>query len=54
VEQGVPAGPGGDKYRAFFETTVLATDTANYDKRLVGYALLQEFVTDSSTAARRC
>ncbi len=36
----------GDKYRAFFETTVLATDTANSDKRLVGYALLQEFVSD--------
>jgi len=36
-----------DKYRAFFETTVLATDTANPDKRLVGYALLQEFVGDS-------
>jgi hypothetical protein len=36
-----------DKYRAFFETTVLATDTANPDKRLVGYALLQEFVSDS-------
>jgi hypothetical protein len=35
-----------DKYRAFFETTVLATDTANSDKRLVGYALLQEFVSD--------
>ena len=31
-----------DKYRAFFETTVLATDTENPDKRLVGYALLQE------------
>jgi len=36
-----------DKYRAFFETTVLATDSANSDKRLVGYALLQEFVSDS-------
>src|SRR6516162_3899163 len=36
-----------DKYRAFFESTVLATDTANPDKRLVGYALLQEFVSDS-------
>ena len=35
-----------DKYRAFFETTVLATDSANADKRLVGYALLQEFVSD--------
>jgi len=36
-----------DKYRAFFETAVLATDAANADKRLVGYALLQEFVSDT-------
>jgi hypothetical protein len=35
-----------DKYRAFFETTMLATDSMNADKRLVGYALLQEFVRD--------
>ena len=35
-----------DKYRAFFETSVLATDPANPDKRMVGYALLQEFVAD--------
>ncbi len=35
-----------DKYRAFFETSVLATDPSNSDKRLVGYALLQEFVAD--------
>src|SRR6266567_2339548 len=35
-----------DKYRAFFETSVLATDPTNRDKRLVGYALLQEFVQD--------
>lgn len=35
-----------DKYRAFFETSVLATDPTNADKRLVGYALLQEFVDD--------
>lgn len=35
-----------DKYRAFFETSVLATDPSNSDKRLVGYALLQEFVQD--------
>ncbi len=41
-----------DKYRAFFETTVLATDTANYDKRLVGYALLQEFVTDAEYSSK--
>ena len=35
-----------DKYRAFFETSMLATDATNADKRLVGYALLQEFVRD--------
>ncbi|HET8724108.1 MAG TPA: hypothetical protein VFM53_07850 [Anaeromyxobacteraceae bacterium] len=35
-----------DKYRAFFETSMLATDSQNADKRLVGYALLQEFVRD--------
>jgi hypothetical protein len=35
-----------DKYRAFFETSVLATDPSNPDKRLVGYALLEEFVED--------
>lgn len=35
-----------DKYRAFFETSVLATDPTNADKRLVGYALMQEFVDD--------
>jgi hypothetical protein len=35
-----------DKYRAFFETCMLATDPTNADKRLVGYALLQEFVRD--------
>ena len=35
-----------DKYRAFFETAILATDATNPDKRLVGYALLQEFVQD--------
>jgi len=42
----------GDKYRAFFETTVLATDTANADKRLVGYALLQEFVGDADYSSK--
>lgn len=36
-----------DKYRAFFETSALATDTTNPDKRLVGYALLNEFVNDA-------
>ena len=41
-----------DKYRAFFETTVLATDTANADKRLVGYALLQEFVSDADYSSK--
>jgi hypothetical protein len=35
-----------DKYRAFFETSALATDTNNADKRLVGYSLLKEFVED--------
>jgi hypothetical protein len=35
-----------DKYRAFFETSALATDTNNPDKRLVGYSLLKEFVED--------
>jgi hypothetical protein len=35
-----------DKYRAFFETSLLATDETNRDKRLVGYALLEEFVSD--------
>lgn len=35
-----------DKYRAFFETSMLATDSVNADKRLVGYALLQEFIRD--------
>ncbi len=35
-----------DKYRAFFETAALATDPQNPGKRLVGYALLQEFVQD--------
>lgn len=35
-----------DKYRAFFETSALATDTGNADKRLVGYTLLKEFVSD--------
>lgn len=41
-----------DKYRAFFETTVLATDTVNADKRLVGYALLQEFVSDDEYTSK--
>jgi hypothetical protein len=41
-----------DKYRAFFETTVLATDTTNPDKRLVGYALLQEFVSDAEYSSK--
>jgi hypothetical protein len=35
-----------DKYRAFFETSALVTDGKNPDKRLVGYALLKEFVDD--------
>jgi hypothetical protein len=35
-----------DRYHVFFETSVLATDADNPDKRLVGYALLKEFVAD--------
>jgi hypothetical protein len=35
-----------DKYRSFFDSSLLATDATNADKRLVGYALLQEFVRD--------
>jgi hypothetical protein len=41
-----------DKYRAFFETSALATDPANPDKRLVGYALLKEFVDDKDYNAK--
>lgn len=41
-----------DKYRAFFETSALATDPTNPDKRLVGYALLQEFVQDKEYNAK--
>ena len=41
-----------DKYRAFFETSALATDTGNPDKRLVGYALLKEFVDDKEYNAK--
>ena len=35
-----------DHYRAFFETSALVTDGQNESKRLVGYALLKEFVAD--------
>ena len=35
-----------DRYNAFLATSALATDSSNADKRLVGYALLQEFVDD--------
>src|SRR5215468_6577396 len=41
-----------DKYKAFVDTTVLATDTENADKRLVGYALLQEFVSDADYSSK--
>jgi hypothetical protein len=41
-----------DKYRAFFETSALATDPRNADKRLVGYALLKEFVDDKDYNAK--
>jgi hypothetical protein len=37
-----------DEYRAFFETSLLATDNSNPDKRIVGYALMQEFVNNES------
>jgi hypothetical protein len=37
-----------DKYRSFFESSMLATDQTNPDKRMVGYALLQEFVRDDA------
>jgi hypothetical protein len=35
-----------DKHRAFFETSALVTDLANPDRRLIGYALLEEFISD--------
>ncbi|MGO9830631.1 MAG: hypothetical protein ACLPJH_10860 [Myxococcaceae bacterium] len=41
-----------DKYRSFFESSMLATDQSNSDKRMVGYALLQEFVRDESYNAK--
>jgi len=41
-----------DKYRSFFESSMLATDQSNADKRMVGYALLQEFVRDESYNAK--
>jgi hypothetical protein len=41
-----------DKYHTFFESSMLATDQTNADKRMVGYALLQEFVRDESYNAK--
>jgi hypothetical protein len=41
-----------DKYHSFFESSILATDQSNADKRMVGYALLQEFVRDESYNAK--
>ncbi len=41
-----------DKYRSFFESSMLATDQTNSDKRMVGYALLQEFVRDEAYNAK--
>ena len=41
-----------DRYNAFLATSALATDTANPDKRLVGYALLEEFVADKDYNAK--
>lgn len=41
-----------DKYHSFFESSMLATDQTNSDKRMVGYALLQEFVRDEAYNAK--
>jgi hypothetical protein len=41
-----------DKYRAFFETSSLVTDQSNSDRRLIGYALLEEFVADRDYHAK--
>ena len=41
-----------DKYRSFFESSMLATDQSNADKRMVGYARLQEFVRDEAYNAK--
>ena len=41
-----------DRYNAFLATSALATDSSNADKRLVGYALLQEFVDDQDYNAK--
>ena len=41
-----------DKYRAFFETSALVTDATNPDRRLVGYALLKEFVDDKDYSSK--
>jgi hypothetical protein len=41
-----------DRYRSFFESSMLATDQTNADKRMVGYALLQEFVRDDAYNAK--
>lgn len=41
-----------DKYSSFFQSSILATDQSNADKRMVGYALLQEFVRDEAYNAK--
>jgi hypothetical protein len=41
-----------DKYHSFIESSMLATDQSNADKRMVGYALLQEFVRDEAYNAK--
>jgi hypothetical protein len=41
-----------DRYNAFLATSALATDNSNADKRLVGYALLEEFVDDKDYNAK--
>src|SRR6185503_10717751 len=37
-----------DRQKTFFEITGMATEQANPDKRLVGYALLKEFMDDDT------
>jgi hypothetical protein len=41
-----------DRYRAFFETSSLVTDSGNPDRRMVGYALLKEFVNDKDYSSK--
>jgi hypothetical protein len=41
-----------DRFRSFFEISLLATDAVNAGKRTVGYALLSEYVADESYNAK--